>query len=87
MDHRMHMCGTSKITAFQSSDGGCKEGAFQTKEGKQLEGTFCECLKTACNHSSRIHLVTFKTHWLIFVTPHLILTIIYKTLSITHCVT
>ena len=82
MHHRMHMCGTSKITAFQSSEGGCKEGIFQTKEGQELEGTFCECWKNACNYSSRTYLITFKTYWFVFIITHLVLNILYQFESI-----
>ena len=76
MHQRMHMCGISNITAIQQPDGGCQEGVFQTKEGNQLEGTFCECWTNACNHSSSLYSKLFETYWLIIKT-HLVLMIMY----------
>ena len=55
MHHRMHMCGLSKETATLPPDGGCKEKIFPSEDGKQLDGTFCECWKNACNQSTKNH--------------------------------
>ena len=61
MHHRMHMCGLSNQTATLPPDGECKEGIFQSEDGKQLEGTICECWKNACNHSTKNHSINSNT--------------------------
>ena len=49
---RLHMCGMPKETASFEDD--CQQKIFQSKDGQQLDGTFCECGSVGCNESSKI---------------------------------
>ena len=46
------MCGMPKETASFEDD--CQQKVFQSKDGQQLDGTFCECESVGCNASSKI---------------------------------
>ena len=46
------MCGMPKETASFEDD--CQQKVFQSKDGQQLDGTFCECGSGGCNESSKI---------------------------------
>ena len=47
------MCGLPTKTVSKSNDG-CSEGIFPSQNGKQLDGTFCECWNDGCNNSINI---------------------------------
>jgi hypothetical protein len=73
---RIHMCGLpQKTTTAENKD--CSEGAFPSKDGKQLDGVFCECWKDGCNKSTILAFLSVKKMLLLWI-PHVLSAVLYK---------
>ena len=73
---RIHMCGLPQTTATENNDE-CSEGTFPSKDGKQLDGIFCECWKDGCNRSLMLAPLGLKKLLILWI--HYVLSaIVYK---------
>ena len=75
---RIHMCGMPKETA--SFEDACQQKIFQSKDGQQLDGTFCECGSDGCNESSKI-VPLDKVFFLLICLMYIIKLILSKTIT------
>lgn len=64
------MCGVPTKMVSKNNEG-CSEGIFPSRNGKQLDGIFCECWKDSCNISMNIIPLNVQ-HMLLLLITHIL---------------